>query len=364
MNSNILPELENMDYIFDLQSNYSITFCPVEAVNELVEFIDTHWRKNHIFVISRELLNWQHLNELNNRYNFVIARENNTKQIHSILGFVPTSQFDHTLISAHEHIWPCIWKVREDVKAVGLGISLYYYLVNQLHVETLSILGSSRVALSIYKKWNFTTGKIAHHFMLNSTVKEFKLVGNYLSFQQELSVFNDNICSFDLCSLEQFLSLGEDVFGHVSKYKSKNYYINRFYKHPLYSYTAYSIKKNKVIKAVFFIRECIANTRKALRIVDFVGNIFYLIGNARNFQSLMVNLSAEYIDFINVGLSERVLEESGFTNKSETDLVISNYFEPYVSENIELDYAFKSVDTNQKVIFFKADADQDRPNLL
>ena len=74
--------------------------------------------------------------------------------------------------------------------------------------------------------------------------------------------------------------------------------------------------------------------------------------------------SAEYIDISHVGLDESVLEAGGFINKAKTNLIVPNYFEPFNMRNIELGYTFKSIDKNEQAIFFKADADQDRPNLL
>lgn len=35
-----------------------------------------------------------------------------------------------------------------------------------------------------------------------------------------------------------------------------------------------------------------------------------------------------------------------------------------LKENVDLDYAYKTIDADSEMVFFKADADQDRPNQI
>ena len=43
--------------------------------------------------------------------------------------------------------------------------------------------------------------------------------------------------------------------------------------------------------------------------------------------------------------------------------MVPNYFEPFEKRNVYLDYSLKTV-SGYKAEFFKADSDQDRPNML
>jgi len=82
------------------------------------------------------------------------------------------------------------------------------------------------------------------------------------------------------------------------------------------------------------------------------------------FQSLMVEFNYEYIDFLNAGIDEKHFNNAGFIKKKiNGEIIIPNYYEPFLLENIDLDYAWKTID-NSEPIFFKAGADQDRPNVL
>ena len=70
---------------------------------------------------------------------------------------------------------------------------------------------------------------------------------------------------------------------------------------------------------------------------------------------------AEYIDFYCAGINEEDVYEAGFVEVNEEDgNIIPNYFEPFVQENIDI-----WVDSREyNSLFTKADADQDRPNII
>lgn len=358
----ILPELNNRDYIEALNIDYDIHFCKRDEVEELVEFIDKYWRKDHIFVLSRELLDWQHYDIINDRYNFVVAKHRNSGEIHSILGFIPTYQFDSSI--AMVEVWPCIWKSRDDIHIKGLGVSLYYYMKSNIKPETISILGISEIALSIYKHWNFSTGKIEQYYYPNPNEAEV------LSYKREKTDYVDsNRTGWHIraISLDEYKSISpaDMLFEKISPYKSKNYYINRYYRHPLYKYDFLAVYNQNKINSIIIVRECGNETSKCLRIVDYIGQIENLANVRYDLQEIIKSKKYEYVDFVNVGISPEILKSVGFINrKNNLDTIIPNYFEPFLKDNVDLDYAFKTVNSEINALFYKADADQDRPNLL
>ena len=359
----ILPELNGKDYIDDLHKDYDIGFCKLGEVDELIDFLKTYWKEDHIFVLSREVFDFQHLDKKNQRYNFVLARERKSGDLHSVLGFVPTSQYDSNISSMM--VWPCIWKSRDDIKRKGLGVSLYHYLKETLPIETISILGISEIALSIYKHWNFETGKIEQFFMPN-----YEICYNLSSGMEQIKKSESNkedVAELKLYSEEMYdaIELSAPVFKHINKYKSKEYYKNRFFKHPVYEYKFYGIEQNKEVLAIAIARVCGNDEATCLRIVDYIGSLEALSFVKRQMQQLLQEENREYVDFVEVGLSEKVLSDAGFiSRKYYPDIILPNYFEPFCKANIDLDYAYKTVVDDSVQVFYKADADQDRPNML
>lgn len=359
---NILPELDGKTYIENLADDYEIRLCKEEEYEELVNFLRLYWKEDHIFVLSKEMLDFQHLDTYNHHYNFVIAKEKKSNEIHSLLGFVPTSQYDKEIKKAL--IWPCIWKSRDDINRKGLGVALYYYLKTHIEIETIAILGISEVALSIYKHWNFSTGKIDQYVMPNYD-KKSKLASG---LDQCKRTTEDDTEGFVLkqLSIDDFFQISEeeDLFVQMEGYKTKNYYINRFYRHPFYHYHVLGIEDSDHLAAVIVARVSEHESNKCLRIVDYIGQVDAMIHVKNKLQKILTDNDLEYMDFVAVGLDDNVLKNAGFFNRKDyPGMIVPNYFEPFVQKNIDLDYAFKSVDNIQKMIFYKADADQDRPNI-
>ncbi len=70
---------------------------------------------------------------------------------------------------------------------------------------------------------------------------------------------------------------------------------------------------------------------------------------------------AEFCDWYAAGLNDRIMERGGFKRLSgDSGDVIPFYLDPPVMENIEL---YGASDGGQNYIMFRADGDQDRPNL-
>lgn len=366
MELRILHELDNISNLDYIYNNYNIYFCPKDDYEELIKFIDENWKKDHIFVKSKTLFDWQHYDKINNRYNFIIARNKATNIIDAILGFVPTYQYDSSIEICD--IWPCIWQIREGIKVKGLGSSLYKYLSDNLNIRSICILGISEIALSLYKRWNFNSGKINQYYMVNKTKVSFNLIDNLDGRFFYESVEHKNILCKILveCSKKDLERIDDDFFslkGVIPK-KSKKYYINRFFNHPIYKYSAYKVLNDNSLEAMLFIREVKNIESKALRIVDFCGNIEAIEGMCEQIQKLMCDRDAEYIDFLNVGIEEKHFNSAGFIRKEiNGEIIVPNYYEPFLLKNVDLDYAWKTIDECEP-IFFKADADQDRPNIL
>ena len=83
-----------------------------------------------------------------------------------------------------------------------------------------------------------------------------------------------------------------------------------------------------------------------------------------NIQEILRTESCEYIDFLNYGIKPEVFKTIGFNelDYDETSSILPNYFEPYEQRNVKLDVAYKA--KYDEYVVFKADGDQDRPNII
>ncbi len=358
----LIPELANARYIQRLEKEYELRFCRPDEIDKVIQFIDNNWKKDHILVKSREMMDWQHFDSIHNQYNFVLAIHKKTLEIHAILGFIPTSFF--SLSDGAIKVWAAIWKTREDIGITGLGLALYNYLQNNLDVESITISGVSSTTISMYHRLNFETGILKQWYILNKEMESFTLVGNVSDKERRPEYLLDYASSIMLCTQSHYNKLVAEKSLVFPRYKSPHYYIKRFFEHPIYNYKAFAVTIKGSVKAIIFTRVCGFNEHRAIRIVDYIGDFSAIRGCHPCFQQLLRDENAEYIDFINIGFDEECLSDAGFLDRKASDIVIPEYYEPFCQKNIDISYAFKTINPKVKCLVYKADADQDRPSLI
>ena len=95
-----------------------------------------------------------------------------------------------------------------------------------------------------------------------------------------------------------------------------------------------------------------------IRLVDIIGDVSVIESMANLLDDLLKQYNAEYIDCYETGVAEDLFKQGGWVKREETSNIIPNYFSPFEMKNIEI-YYFSS---DEDIILFKGDGDQDRPN--
>lgn len=355
----MLNKIENLYKYFS--NNYDFRICRSKDIDFVVEFIDKYWKKNHALVTSRALLDWQHLDEENERYTFSYAVHKKTDEIHALIGLIPSTQFDPDI--KRRIVWGAIWKVRDDVAAAGLGVMVRLY--GNMHIPGYVRCGlsMSKDATSVMRHYKYENGICNHYYMINSRKARFDLIGKQECISLNRPVIVDPGKSFTFLTESDYMSIVDEKALPIPFYKSKKYYLNRFFKHPIYTYYATLIDDiNQNQLGVFFWRICEHNGAKCIRIVDMFTKQGALNGNYQNFINLLTEWDAEYIDCYNFGYDENEFYSAGFSERHQSNIIIPNYFEPFSKTNCEMNYSYDCNDKNIKINIFKGDADQDRPN--
>jgi hypothetical protein len=142
-------------------------------------------------------------------------------------------------------------------------------------------------------------------------------------------------------------------------FKSKEYIAKRYFNHPAYEYMVYIVHedmKKADTAIVLRIQEC--NDSKALRVIDVLGDFAKLGKVTRCVENLAKQVGAEYIDMYELGLDDSMLLEAGWLEVGKDGNIIPNYFAPYTQCNVDINIST----TDEKIVLFKGDGDQDRPN--
>lgn len=345
---------------------YDIRFAYESDVKALIQFIDQHYNKGHILATCKELLNWQHLDRMRGRYNFVVGVEKQTKAIHGVLGFITLTQFDPD-IELGRICWLAIWRVQEAARGHKLGRCLLSYLEDTIKPGIIAGISASAMTLPMYQARGYHIGRLSHYFILNPEKSNFYLVIMKGSCRPGATVNSQDTDKRIEEASESDIANGTAECFLAQKdlpRKSPRYLINRYLRHSFYRYHTYRIREGAKTTGIIVTRICSYKGSKAIRIVDFIGQSDALRRLRGQWIDLLKNFDAEYLDFYNAGIKHEDLLASGFTRREVGDgTVIPNYFEPFFRENIEIDYAIR-VPVGQTYRIVKGDSDQDRPNLI
>lgn len=330
--------------------NYTIEIATVNESPEIMQFIDTHWKKNHILGVDRLIFDYQYKNIRDPRFlNMVVAR-NLAGNIVGIFGFIPCEpdKIDCDIFGS-------IWKVIDENKHPLLGLRLIQFMKKRIKGSFVT-LGNNEISTAIFKHMKFDSGQLIHWYLGNEYSRRKNIASN-------LNIVDHKILSNDY-SLRK-LKMDAHVFNDLdltscSPGKNFSYLQHRFIEHPVYEYEFWGIFSQTDLKACLITREQRCNDSKCIRGVDFYGHDQFLYGCTGDLYRMLINRDVEYLDLYAFGLDPSKMLGRGFSYPTG-DVVVPNYFEPFEKNNIPIRFAFKT-NGPVDVRIFKADGDQDRPN--
>jgi hypothetical protein len=333
------------------KKKYEIFYAKKDHETEVIQFIEQYWSKDHVFVKHNGLFEWQHLQ--NEKLNFILARNIEANTIDGILGFITPSQYDDNL--KNNDFWGAIWKTKEGTPP-GVGMALLN-LLNKNIDSSYAAIGISNIAKSIYLFLGYKVGELNHYYFINPEINNFEIAKNVTVSKSKLIKKSNN-------SFREIKDLAEISLQHDLKpEKSIQYLIGRYDKHPIYKYLFYGVYDYEELLAIFVIRKQIVRDKSCLRIVDIFGSLSKVENLNQQFYKLLTKEKAEYLDCLNFGISSNIFKVIGFQKLDfKGEVIIPNYFEPFVRKNVKIEFAIKS--NYDSYIIFKGDSDQDRPSIL
>lgn len=333
----------------------AIRRCKDQDVAELMQFIDMHWKKDHVLATSRALMDWQHKADAG--YNYLMAWDDDV--LVGVLGYIPTRRYDDGL-NAENMLWLALWKVRDDCKAPMLGLKLLKALEAVEPNIGLAVSGINLTHPPMYQALGYHVADMVQYYMVNADATQ-----TLMQFPEDYAhaLPTSGTATFVAMDAADLASLSLSHCGAAPQ-KSPVHFITRFIEHPFYDYQVYGIARDDMIHGVIATRIARHDDACALRIVDFCGDPTILGACGSAFANLMFEASAEYLDFWQYGIAPEIMTQAGFEAiDSDGDVICPNFFEPFLAKNGRIVCAVKSR-SDAPIIVCRADGDQDRPNRL
>lgn len=347
----------------DIMSVYDAAFVFRLATKadtyNIMEYLKNNWGEKHILANDKSFFLWQYGNTEygdTENLNIVLMNDKSSGEIKGLSGFVRYSNDNDRM-----YVSSAITIVSNDITIPLTGIEL----IKQFHalVSAKAYFSSGtnpKTMLPIGKRvFGYKTGIMQQYYILNPQVDDFLVadIQRKLKVTYKAGRFRLREIS-DLDELEGSFDFLRDY--ERLPYKSLDFLRKRYIKHPKYIYKAWVlIDSFEKVYGILFGREIMINDRTILRLVDYRGELEYLgeIGEALN--QLFIKENYEYIDLVASDLDADIMRKSGFTLlNTDGEDIVPHYFEPYVRENVKNHYQ-ESMD----IVIFKADGDQDRPNI-
>lgn len=324
-----------------------------ENIDEIMTFFSKYWKPNHILSTNKSFFEYEFCDE-SDRVNFLLARDKIDNSLIGVYGF-------YTYVKGNKRTSFDIAggpsRVSPFCKYPLLGVELYKRLPIILCARSVIGVGlnektSYQISKNILKRY---VGRMRHFYRLGDRMSytipfviEKKILPITEMVQYELN---------EVFSIEE-LDRKMDVNSYIWRvpFKDKGYINKRYFEHPVYKYKIFVLMNHMAI----ITREIKMKTGSILRIVDVIGDYNYLRNIGVWLDNYINQKGYEYADLMESGLDDTILNDMGFVDNDSKKNIIPNYFEPFERANIDVLYD----STDPSAVIFKADADQDRPNIV
>jgi hypothetical protein len=333
--------------------------CTDGDLQSVMDFLHEHWTKDHVLAKHRGLMDWQHADENHpGMYNWLIAVDE--EGVQGVLGFIPTSKFDKVL-SEKPLTWLALWKIRPESKNNGLGLQLLNTLAQSESMGIIAVQGINPKHPPMYKALGYFTGELAQYFVCHPN-KTQSLLAVPEGFK--LPVPSSGRATMEELNIKDLANIVLSPFEPKLPLKTPIYFVNRYFKHPVYTYKVFEVLLQEHAVAIVVIRIAESGAAKVLRIVDFLGSDQALSECGTAINQIMHENDCEYADFWQYGIAEETLAGSGFRRVNFAgNIIVPNFFEPFLQRNARIEFAIKGI-KNEKLAIFRGDGDQDRPNRI
>lgn len=315
--------------------------------DSIIEFLNQHWGSRHPLVNREEFFEfYYHSRE---KLQFVLALED--EHIVAVAGYIVANS------NAVPDGWVSIWCASGGTN--GVGLELMEALPRLAGIRVLACNNIRPKTMAFYRFLGWHADRIPHFYRFGYK-ESFALIQN--PTQTPFPSPQGNLQLSLVSSAEQLDALGIPQTGLLPR-KDVWYLKRRYFSFPYQQYEVWAIQDQTSFQGYLITRtvEVPEYGTSVLRIVDFIGTPETLgnLGNA--IDTLIQSKQVEYADCYCAGISAEIFAQAGFLPRHPEDsVVVPNYLTPPLLENTEY-YYFTNHPEN--FVLFKADGDQDRPNI-
>ena len=254
-------------------------------------------------------------------------------------------------------VWVSVWVAAKGHN--GVGLELMNALPELTHARVLACNNIRAATCAMYRFLGWKAERMSHYYRL-ANLPQYRLAEP--GPKVILPVTGARVLKL-VPTAADLIPLGMPKTPHTPR-KDLWYMMRRYFHYPHYHYDVWAAMNYGRSDAYLVTRTVTpqeTGSAAVLRLVDYIGPDELLPQLGRAIDSILQQAGAEYIDCYNAGIPTRIWNAAGFVEREPGDgVIIPNYLSPPLRENTEY-YYFTSEPDN--FVIFRADGDQDRPNL-
>lgn len=260
-------------------------------------------------------------------------------------------------------VWVSVWVAAAGHN--GVGLELMAALPGLTNARLLACNNIRPKTMAFYRFLGWHAGRLPHYYRL-ADLPEYRLAR--IGHRKILPVSGDlALTRIESAAQLDALGLPESL---CIPHKDAWYIKRRYFAFPGFSYEVYAARENgralallaaRVVDTAPDLSQNRPENARVLRIVDYIGAPETLPRLGAAIDRLLQECGAEYAELYCYGIDPALLAAAGFCERGEKDEnILPNYLTPPLYENTEY-YFFTN--TPENFVLFKADGDQDKPNL-
>ena len=324
----------------------------------ITAFLDEHWGAKHPLLHIPEFFDFYYRPfGPDGPLQFAVAEQ--AGRIAAAAGYIRANRLDVP------DVWISIWCAAKF--ASGAGLELLNAMRGLIPAREIACNNIRPRVMPLYKFVGYTADRLPHYYRLagRSAYRVARIT------EKTILPAGGGALLRPLRTEDELLASGYTPDADRRPYKDLWYLARRYYHYPHQRYDVWgavesgaaenSNMENRTVTALLVTRCIPVNGTCVLRIVDYTGapEAFCRLGAA--IDRLIAECGAEYADCYCAGIPAATMAEAGFCERTADDAnILPNYLTPPLYENTEYYY---SAWEPQGFTMFKADGDQDRPNL-
>lgn len=251
-------------------------------------------------------------------------------------------------------VWASVWVAKKGHNGIGLELMSHLPALTRAQVVACNNIRANTMPLYRFLGWD--AQRMGHFYRL-APLPRYQLAR--VSDSRILPVGGD-LHLDTVNTATRLAALGMPDTPCTPK-KDVWYLTRRYFEFPHLRYQVYSASEKGQLLAYLVARVADSGCGKVLRIVDYIGSPAHLPRMGAAIDRLLAESGAEYAELYCAGIGPELLAKAGFSERVEGSRnILPNYLNPPLFENTEYYYFTNRPDA---FVMFKADGDQDRPNL-